>query len=277
MISIEEYKFYSDIAIRIFNYMNGKINTLNRNCKLSIHYNGINGAIGLTNYPDHIEIYIGSIMLNWRDEWSSLFDRHDYICTCIAWTLSHELYHTDQLIYMHQYNNNTEYRQSIEGDVERMSYDWVVKHAPQLSKIGGFNVVIEYLSSETLPDVGHYNKASIKEYYLQTILNVIIRDPYVFNIFDVFKNDKLSNTIILEFGGQDRVTIKSNKRYLKENIDLFNAITYKWVGTHDDYYVTISSSYIDDDNMVVLVGFEFKNLCITPFESSDIFPFEVCS
>lgn len=269
-MTIEEYRLYSDVAFRIFNYMNGRINTLNRYCKLEIcMYDNINGTLGNINYPDHVSINIGTIIDCWRDKWSKWLNRHDYICTCISWTLSHELHHADQLISMVKYNENKEYKCEVEGDVERASYDWVLRHSSKLSKVGNFNVVLRFLTSETMPKIGHYSKPSVKDYYLQTIANVIIRDLDLFNTFNVFKHDQLSDTIILEFQGQDQVVIKSNKKYLKENIDQFNILAYKWAGYYDRYSIQVISDYLDERNKVVLVKFIFSDMTIKPFETKE--------
>lgn len=129
-MTIEDYRVYSAMAKILFGYMNGKINTLNKYCTMNLMmYDFANKNFGIINYPNYITIYIGNIVDSWRDEWSSIISRHDYIGSCIAWAIAHELHHADQLISMLQYNANQDYKRQVENDVERASYDWVKRHA----------------------------------------------------------------------------------------------------------------------------------------------------
>ena len=51
-MTIQEFNYYSDIATKLFNYMNGKINKLNTNCQLVIRKSTSKlGWIFLSNYP----------------------------------------------------------------------------------------------------------------------------------------------------------------------------------------------------------------------------------
>ena len=271
-MTIEEYGIYSNIATKLFDYMNGRINTMNNKCVLYIDmYDFVKCTYANIRYPNFIFIHIGTIIDSWNDEWSVYIDKKDYITSCIAWALSHELHHADQLISMITYNNNIAYKQRIEADVERASYDWVNNHKKELSYITGFNIVIDKLTSPSLPDNAAYTKANPREFYLQTIANIVIRDLDLFYGLKVFTNDDICEDMILVFNKIDTIVIKSNGRFLEENIPLFSSLVYKWTGEYDTYhiYADISFSYVNDKRKTAIVNFTISDRLIDPMRFKD--------
>lgn len=243
-MTIEEYKKYSDITVKLFNYMNGRINQLNSNCILQIDpYDFIGNTYGNIKYPNTIFIHVGTVVDGWDDNWSNIVNKEDYIGSCLAWAISHELHHADQLISMIMYNRNESYKQAIEGDVERASYDWVANHAREISSIGGFHVVMNKLQSPSLPEEGHYKKANAKEFYLQTIANIIIRDLELFEALKVFTNESMCDDMILVFNDIDTVVIKSNGSYLAENIREFSKLVFEYCGQYNMYHIYADVSF----------------------------------
>lgn len=265
-MTILEYNHYSEMASKLFNYMNGKINNLNSNCTLYIDmYDYIHGTYGNIRYPNYIYIHIGTIVDSWDDSWVVCMSKESYVGSCIAWALSHELHHADQLISMIRYNTNPSYKESVENDVSRASYDWVYDHRGDISLIGGFEVTIKDISSTSLPDFANYQKASVKEFYLQTIANIIIRDLDLFNKFNIFTNDLLVDDIVLTFNDIDSVVIKSKGIYLIENINIFSSIAFKWAGYFDVYKISTSSkTVISDDRKKAYVYFNTNDSLIHP-------------
>lgn len=236
---IEEFNMYQDVAIKLFNYMNGRVNTLNRYCILEIDmYDFINGTYGNIRYPNHVVLFLGTIVDSWNDEWEEFMPKYDYICTVLSWVIAHELSHADQLISMINYTDNPSYKAIIEGETNKASYDWVRSHSREISCVGNFKCVINNISTDHLPD-GGYKKASVKEFYLQTIANIVIRDLDVFRDLELFSDDKKYDTIILDFNSTDCVTIKSDGSYIPENVNIFSDIVYKYAGYWDTYSIDI--------------------------------------
>lgn len=239
-MTVEDYYKYSDIVTRLFNYMNGRINQMNNNCFLIVDpYDLINNTYGNIKYPNLIYIHVGTVIDAWRDEWSNFIDREDYIGSCLAWAISHELHHVEQLISMIMYNRNPAYKAQMEADVERASYDWVVNHAKEISEIGGFNVLMNKLQSTVLPEFGNYTKANAKQFYLQTIANVIIRDLDLYDSLRVFTNDDMCDDMILVFNSIDTIVIKSNGKFLDENIVPFSRLVYEHCSKYNMYHVYV--------------------------------------
>ena len=265
-MTLEEYHFYSDMATKLFNYMNGNINRMNSKCTLYIDmYDYIQGTYANIRYPNYVYIHIGTIIDSWEDDWTRYMRKVDYVGSCIAWALAHELHHADQLISMLQYNRNIDYRNEVERDVTRASYDWVAMHSRELSIVGGFNVVITDIDSNTLEDTANYRKANPKEFYLQTILNIIIRDHNLFNRIRVFTEDDLASDIVLNFNGVDSVVVKTKGKYLSENINQFSTLAYKWAGYYDRYNIKVNVQFATIDNRsIAFVNFVISNNFINP-------------
>lgn len=243
-MTVEEYMIYSDKAKQIFSYLNGRVNTLNNNCVLSTDcYDYANRTYGNIRFPSNIIVHIGNIVDEWDNQYSMYFNKHDFICTIIAWTITHELSHADQDISMIRYNNNEQYRIGIEQDVERYSYDWVDSHAADISAACGFNVIIKMLTSNNIVEISNYTKACVRDYYLQTIANVIIRDMDYFIGLHVFTNNDMCNDMILIFNNTESVVIKSNDNFLRENIGLFNSLVSKYCTIYNRYNIGIDISF----------------------------------
>lgn len=252
-MTIEEFNIYSSTAERLFAYMNGKINILNNNCHLIIEmYDLVNNTNGNTRYPNYVTIYLGTIIDSWNQKYSSIMTKHDYIGMLIAWTISHELHHADQVISMIMYKD-PEYRSMVEQQVEQASHDWVHVHSDDISAIGGFNCQIKKLVSSALTGNTDYRRASVKQYYLQIIANIIIRDLDTFYSIKPLVDDNYCNNLILVFNGIEEVAIKSNGKYIEENIPLFNELVYKNAGYYDTYRLNIDCyKEIDNSSTVIL-------------------------
>lgn len=272
-MTMEEYYEYSGIANKIFSFMNGKINRMNSQCTFQIEmYDYITGIYANIRYPNNITLYIGTIIDSWKDIYSRVMNKRDYVCTMICWALSHELHHADQLISMLMYNANPSYKLSVEGDVERASYNWVSNNRKDLSCIGNFTVIIESLDSANLPSIENcnYKKASIKEFYQQTIANIIIRDFDLFNKLRIFTDDTLVDDIILNFEDIDTIVIKSNGSYLRENINIFCDLVYKWAGYYDRYLIDVRADFTTSEGRnIALVTFRFSNRLVKPMIFKD--------
>ena len=243
-MTVEEYIIYSEKARQIFSFLNGRVNSMNKFCILvTDSYDFVNMTYGNIRFPSNIIIHIGNIVDEWMPQYERYMNKYDFVCTIITWAITHELFHSDQEISMLRYNNDEQYRTSVEGDVERSSYDWVVNHSVEISQACGFNVIIQMLTSNNLPNISNYAKVGVKDYYLQTIANIVIRDIDYFLALQVFTNDSLCNDMILMFNDLESVVIKSNDRYLKENIGLFASLVSKYCTNYNRYNIGIDVTF----------------------------------
>lgn len=269
-MTIEEYHRYAPIVLKLFQFMNGRINTLNNNCQLELNmFDMVNGTYGNIRFPNTIIINIGTVIDSWNDDWYEYMDKHDYIGTCLAWAIAHELHHADQLISMIQYNRNQSYKSTVETDVEQASHKWVADHAKEISMIGGFRVVIQNIETPDLRNGrGNYTKVSVKEFYLQTIANVILRDFDAYRSLKVFEDDTIADNIIIKFANEninlDSVAIKLNGTYLKDSLNAFSELSYMYAGYYDLYSVNASVEFDIRDTTTAIVTFSFSNRLINP-------------
>lgn len=271
-MTIEEYRYYSYMTKVLFEYMNGRINKLNNNCILDIQmYDPGYKRFGTIRYPCYIVIYVGDIVDSWQDEWGKVLNKNDYIGSCIAWAVAHELFHADQQISMLQYNANPIYKQQVENDVERSSYDWVKRHAKAIELRGKFKVKLGLISSPTLvpPRFCNYHQASVKEFYLQTIMNIIIRDSNLFYKFEAFTNDNYCESIILNFADEEKIIIKFGGEYLKDSIPYFSSLAFRYAGYYDRYGIRVSAELkeLPDKTHISEIKFDFINRMIHPIET----------
>lgn len=261
-----EWCFYQPIAKRLFDYMNGRINKMNNRCILYIDmYDNIRNTYATIRYPNHIFLHLGNIIDSWNNEWYGIIKKEEYVCTVLAWAIAHELFHADQAIQMVMYMNNNAYKEDKENDVQRSSYDWVSDNQFVLSNLIGIRIDMEAITSDSLPDEGHYRKASPAEFYKQTIANTILKDLQLFNKLTFFTNDAEADDIILMFNSKESVVIKSGGRYLAENISAFSDMTYRYVAYYDVYVVNVNiETIMRDGRSVVIVDLKIDNPLFYP-------------
>ncbi|MCM1223417.1 MAG: hypothetical protein NC548_54110 [Lachnospiraceae bacterium] len=242
-MTFQEYHYYTEVAHRIFNYMNGRVNSLNRNCELYTDmYDLVSDKSGYLDAPNRVIIFIGNIIEMWNGYIAS--DRISTICTTIAWVIAHELLHADQDLNLLRYAKDDNYRDEIERQVQKASYDWVKYHAAEIEQACGFKVVIEYLTTDNLDHSAVYKKNSIKNFYIQSIYNVVFRAVSTVPQLDkIFIDDSYMESIQINIDG-NRVLIKNKGEYLEENIPEFCEIMYNYVGRYNRYSATLSSEEI---------------------------------
>ncbi len=264
----QEYILYSDIVTKFFNYMNGRINTLNNQCILDIEpYDYVSNLKATIRYPNNITIYIGNSVDSWNDKWSNCIDKHSFITAILAWAVAHELFHADQLIAMMNYLSDVNYRKRVEYDVENSSYEWVKHNSDILNRMANSNFNMDIISSPTLCETSNYKKASIKQYYLQTICHIIIHDYKVFNNLKSLTDDSFADNIWLNFNDADCVQIKKDGHFIRESINKFVSLAYDWAGCMTCYDVFISERAFNlDSKKCAEIKFEFSNQSIDPIE-----------
>lgn len=269
-LTVKEFEYYSDITRKFFNYMNGKVNRIL--CTLEIRLSDpINHAMGNIVFPNFVTIYLGTIAENYNPEVAEVLTKEDFMVSSIAWSICHELFHSDQLISMVQYGLNQEYKDKVEMEVELKSYKWVNTHVNELSKLCGFRFHIENLCTTELEKAieisAKYKSADAKEYYLQTIFNTILRnlDMIYDPVLDIFIKDYKVDNIMIKFESDDKtlLQIKKDGVYLSENMSAFAKLVYTYSGQFDWYVVTVTVDTLEDGKTAI-VDFSKENATINP-------------
>lgn len=244
-MNIEEYKFYSNVAVNLFNFMNGKVNKINNNCILQIQPFDFNGTYGDHRPPNFINIYIENIIGLYNSDNVSSINRNDFICTCIALVIAHELSHADQYINGMKYKTNTNYYNNIESAANYNAYKFVFVNRKNLSNIGNFNCdVITNISMDGLNlDIDNYRRIDVAKFYIHTIKESIMDYGDKTNeVIDMVQGTPNVGLAFFDDNDVDVVLIKKTNKYVKENISIFSSMVYKWFGKFNNYSMNINVS-----------------------------------
>ena len=265
----EEFEFYANITRKLFNYMNNRINRINRNCELNIDiYDLINHTYGNIRYPNKITIYVGTIISDWSDDYYEYVDKVDYIGTCIALAVAHELHHAAHNVSMLKYTRDENYMAAMENDVNNAAFDYVSTHKQELSEAGGFNIIISKLDVPSATHTGNYSFASTKQFYLQTLENVVIRNSDLYKEIEKFIIHPEISNVIIRFNNESSIQIRENYKFIRRNASVFSHLVYKYTGMYNEYTVfanSIISREVDYGPVTCLVDFIITNQRIFPF------------
>ena len=127
--------YYADLAEKIFNYLNGKINRYTTN----IHFQ-INDSI-----PGYGELCMRSILnLNLPRILNTLNDKSK-IETNILFVICHELYHADQEVIDQDYLTSEEYQKRKEAETNYRAITYILENAIILQNEFNIDISIEDL------------------------------------------------------------------------------------------------------------------------------------
>ena len=269
-MTLSEYSAYSNITRNIFNYMNGRINPYNI-CKLNIATYSVNGYNGFIKYPNLITIYIGTILDGWENEYLDQgINKIDFCCTYIAWVVAHELFHSEQTMNVFNYSNNIEYKNIRENDVNRISWNWVNDHKEEISKLFDFNCIIGSLTISDLPKETAYAKvSSLKEFYLQNILNIggtVYCDltAKITEAMDKYKNIGFEVNLCNKFCRG--VWIKENNEFLLDSIKPFTDIIDEFCSPYSTFKIQRKISVLDNDESTAFIEINIADPVIEPMQ-----------
>lgn len=187
-----------------FDYLNGNINR-NNPCRLYIDIYDMDNYAEFRK-PDRVYVKLGSIINN-------LYTYSDDVKkSVILLCLAHELFHADQSASMIRYGVDASYMEIIEQQANYASEQFLY-HNRQII-MNKFNIdVVKHISCSTKPPAIRFQGFNIEEYYINSILDVIIRN---FSAVKTFNTLFRFSTVTIVFDG---VPIM-----LKENGVLLNAI-----------------------------------------------------
>ena len=274
-MTLDQYTIYSNMAVKLFTFMNGKINNMNRSCTLTIDmYDDVGHTFGNIRFPNSIFIHIGTIV-DYCEKFNVQSPIHEYIVTTLAWCIAHELFHAEQLLSIPLYRGNDEYRNSIEESAQRASWNWIRENKTELKLLTGSEIIAEKLTWDHKPIIEEqeYIKAPIDIFYMQTIANIVLRSMDLFRSLKTFKRPDVKD-IIISFNGLEAIYIKKDGIYLDDNVSDFCTLVYKYCGYYDNYGLDIFEEVGDDKdgNPVSFIDFTILDESFYPmsFEGDKI-------
>lgn len=265
MTSYQQYTFYSKFAYTAFEYLKSKINRY-INPKLEVDYID---AVGFTfaNFrrPNSVYIHIDNIVTECRNG-----NNTNKVCSMIIIVLTHELYHSEQLMSQELYRTDQCYKITVENSVNFEIYNFLLVNKNEIDSIFGINLDLSYLESlnskyEYRQWDRFYKRCNVQQMYEYTIMNVIFRKDnkyYEFAEKYLYKYDN----IVIDFNGENNFLIKSNGEFCDQNLNPFIMAADMAAGRYDCYTVNTSNSEkpYRDNETVLYITFTISNRKIIP-------------
>lgn len=157
------YLKYYAFAQSIFNYLNGKLNTVNKISKLEIAFENTDKYAYTDN--SRVVLFLWSILVDYTEE--------RFIKPIIVDVISHELAHLDQIIDGQKYKEDSGYRDMIENQAIMYSSTYIVKNYNDIVMACGYfdstrfiNIVNDIKSK----NIGLFKKTDLCGLYKNSLL-----------------------------------------------------------------------------------------------------------
>lgn len=282
-MSNEDWALYSPIVIKIFDFMNGHVNTVHPCVLRLIQINpAFDKLLGQFNFPNIIDIYLGNIILQYdflSPDIKALFDyrRHDFICSRIAFGICHELYHADQFIQYDFIDWTGCYFDKTENEVEEMAFQWLESHHKELESLVGFTYIADctayFDERNAIPFIYDYQRITLEQLYLDHINYIFGMERYI----EYMKNKEIpdfgkyvqdAGSCIVGFSKADSnetesVWIKQNKIYLAESLPMFERLCKKYIEGYYDFNKEWDITYNAKDD-ILMITLVYSNYEIEP-------------
>lgn len=260
----KKFEYYKDFCYEYFNSVLGVINKINYPGYLTVlDYSYVSFCTGDTVFPCNINIYLGNIF--------KVTKTHDEICTLIVLTITHELYHLEQVVNSDKFNSDEKYSMFIECNVQRKAFEFIEQN----------KFIIESMFHFTLQDMNQWNgytkkvKKEYKEYGN-------IKDFYIYQICSTFSeldiNDKKFRNqlnkifdkyihIGISINGNN-FYIKKNNIYLLDSIEIYIYYIDKYC-SNGRYIASLNMGVSKIDKNFFIIDCKLEPQLSSPFLSED--------
>lgn len=246
---------------RIFNYLNGKINIINKSCTLETNWVMKGNTLGYHSYPNYVILYLRNI--------SFIGVNLNHIYVMMTRVLIHELCHADQFIDNGRIVNDVDYNNKIESACDAMTNMLMPTYGLNILNKLGVNTSIYESSIYRMANV--YNpRYQLIDYHRKTPADHILQ--FLVIIINSFSID-LYNDIIRLFRMDDSVftLVISSRRLVCKYGDYvveppeFNSFIeplYRGRMAHNLIY-GFKPNFIDDNNLTLEMFVSISNrLCV---------------
>lgn len=248
----------NEFILRIFNYYNGRIN-MEIMAGINISYNNSKHNVGgLTKAPNLVTIYPVNIM----EVCENNIEDFKLITTE---SIIHELYHVDQFIG-YSMLDNTQYRNSVENNVEFMTISYILNHTNELYNLFGISIPNNYkiyytnkLPESIDPINSMYNRVNEFSHIFRTLDSILLNKDLSNKMIDyLIKYANIKNSKIIIEVNNNSIIIKDCTQYI--DINEFNIFMTNNVFKYDSYEVSNDggcyiSGYDENNNPVLKVQF----------------------
>lgn len=210
---------------RIFNYYNGKINTVIR-ARLDINLLGYISKAGENISPNVVVIYPYAIK-RYLYNMNRLNDEN--LKYLILEVIIHELFHADQYIILSKYNTDEKYRKMIETTADAEVYKYLMNNADEVYLLSGSYYNRDITTIEPSSYYGLFTKTTLKQHFIKCIRDLLCVD-------DIYE--------LLDSKEYFTICIYSKSMVYREFID-FNKLTYDFV--YKFYDITYELYYKYDE------------------------------
>jgi hypothetical protein len=229
----------------MFNYLNGKVNIINKTAELQIDYIINEDKILATNIqPNIVNIFLYKILWEYAD-----CSYLDFFQMKIIYLLTHELSHCDQIVDNELYINNIEYRNKIESEADYNATQFLLSHKEEMINLFKLDIAFEFIQiisddNKYCGDFIKYNRHDLFSYYSNILTEKIGGNELSFsNILYAYGNMNLC------MNNESIFNIQKNFKLNPDTYTFINIISYMY--SPCTYYCKINVSESDNDTIII--------------------------
>lgn len=265
-MTLNQYSFYKSFAEMAFGFLSKKINRYIIPYLVVDPGDFVNFTFANIRRPNLITIHMENIIV----ECGNGNDKNK-VCSMIIITLSHELFHVEQLMSQERYRLDKHYKMIAELSDISMTYKFLIENKSEIDRAFMMNLDLSYIEQD-LNKAGsnfqwlyRYNSGNVEQLYKYTIMNVIFRSDKSYADFESKILNNYSDIIII-IEGSNNFYIKRDGEFCDSCLNNFVQMVGATIGVYDRYTVgvdVIERPYRDKSN-VAFVTFTLSNRCIYP-------------
>lgn len=265
-MTLEQYVFYKSFAESAFYFLSKKINRYIIPYLIVDPGDLVNFTFANIRRPNIITIHMENIIA----ECGNGNDKNK-VCSMIIITISHELFHVEQLMSQERYRSDKYYKMVAELSDIYATYDFLTKNKSAIDRAFSMNLDLSYIKQD-LAKGGYdpqwlykYNSGNVEQLYKYTIMNVIFRSDKSYNDFEKSVLDVYDDIVIIIDRGYN-FYIKRDGEFCDSCLNEFVQMVGDTIGVYDRYTIgveVVDSPYRDKSH-VAYVTFTLSNRYIYP-------------
>jgi hypothetical protein len=274
--------------------MNGRVNTVNKYIIFRIipENNLYKEQLAVFDFPNTVSIFLHNMVLQYDDmDYTTKefvgFDRYGFICTQLAFTICHELYHADQNIERCALFYNAMYFDKSEIEVDAMAHSFIAAHRKYLERLAHCKFsdpLIDSVYDESEHAILYdYSRTTIEDLYvigMDTCVfamekYLLLTDRETNKQYEVVMSDYYKNRysrIVVSFAKEscraETVVIKKDGMWVAKNLKRFQLLINRYMDDYQDFYKKIKVRECDSISMIVF-ELTFSDYEINPFITRD--------